>query len=204
MLAEVVLNCCFPLKPCLRSIPCIFEGLLIIINSPFQFTLKEKSVLAGFGGQAASLIRPGRGGGRMVGWGWVLVVRGGGYFERGTGGGDCSDTALPGRCKHLTGDGSESTWLRHGKRSFQMQTSTPPPFNAANSHPRLGEESGGRFSPCSPLLETGGAQAGARGSVALSIYYDQPAQAPQFASFLRGDWELRVLSDPTEHRRLII
>lgn len=49
--------------------------------------------------------------------------------------------------KHLTGDGSESTWLRHGKPVFSMQTSTPPPppSNACNSHPRLGEESGGEI-----------------------------------------------------------
>lgn len=65
------------------------------------------------------------------------------------GGGSSGETAVtlpsPGGLKHLTGDGSESTWLRHGKPVFSMQTSTPPPppSNACNSHPRLGEESGG-------------------------------------------------------------
>lgn len=63
--------------------------------------------------------------------------------------GELAETAVtlpsPGGLKHLTGDGSESTWLRHGKPVFSMQTSTPPPplpSNACNSHPRLGEESG--------------------------------------------------------------
>lgn len=59
----------------------------------------------------------------------------------------------PGGLEHLTGDGSESTWLRHGKPVFSMQTSTPPPppSNACNSHPRLGEESGGeRFLMLTP------------------------------------------------------
>lgn len=77
----------------------------------------------------------------------MLVVRGGGYFERGTGGETAVILPSPGGCKHLTGDGSESTWLRHGKPVFSMQTSTPPPFNACNSHPRLGEESGGEIFP---------------------------------------------------------
>ncbi|CAI9178907.1 unnamed protein product [Rangifer tarandus platyrhynchus] len=82
----------------------------------------------------------------MVGLGlsacWV-----GGYFERGTGGETAVMLPSPGGCKHLTGDGSESTWLRHGKPVFSMQTSTPPPFNACNSQPRLGEESGGEIFP---------------------------------------------------------
>ena len=75
------------------------------------------------------------------------VVGCGGYFERGTGGETAVILPSPGGCKHLTGDGSESTWLRHGKPVFSMQTSTPPPFNACNSHPRLGEESGGEIFP---------------------------------------------------------
>ena len=70
-----------------------------------------------------------------------------GDFERGTSGETAVTLPSPGGWKHLTGDGSESTWLRHGKPVFSMQTSTPPPppSNAGNSHPRLGEESGGEI-----------------------------------------------------------
>lgn len=68
---------------------------------------------------------------------------GGGDFKRGTSRETAVTLPSPGGLKHLTGDGSESTWLRHGKPVFSMQTSTPPPLpsNACNSHPRLGEES---------------------------------------------------------------
>lgn len=65
-----------------------------------------------------------------------------GDFKRGTSGETAVTLPSLGGLKHLTGDGSESTWLRHGKPGFSMQTSTPPPpSNACNSHPRLGEES---------------------------------------------------------------
>lgn len=68
-----------------------------------------------------------------------------GDFRRGTSGETAVTLPSLGGLKHLTGDGSESTWLRHGKPVFSMQTSTPPPppSNASNSQPRLGEESGG-------------------------------------------------------------
>lgn len=89
---------------------------------------------------------------RVQGWGWVPEM---GDFQGESSGETAVTLPSPGGLKHLTGDGSESTWLRHGKPVFSMQTSTPPPSNACNSHPRLGEESEGRFSSCSPLLETG-------------------------------------------------
>lgn len=66
---------------------------------------------------------------------------------RGTGVETAVTLPSPGGLKHLTGDGSESTWLRHGKPVFSMQTSTPPPppSNACNSQPTPGEESGGQI-----------------------------------------------------------
>lgn len=79
---------------------------------------------------------------RVQGWGRRGRL---GDFRRGTSGETAVTLPSLGGLKHLTGDGSESTWLRHGKPVFSMQTSTPPPppSNASNSQPRLGEESGG-------------------------------------------------------------
>lgn len=83
-----------------------------------------------------------------------------------------------GGLKHLTGDGSESTWLRHGKPVFSMQTSTPPPppSNASNSQPRLGEESGGEVFPMLTAVGTWESEKTEEGgSVALSTCY-RPGQ----------------------------
>lgn len=102
------------------------------------------------------------------GWGWwrEALRRGGTH---------CSDSPSQGWLRHLTGDGSESTWLRHGKPVFSMQTSTPPPpSNACNSQPSLGEESGGELFL---MLSVAGdwkqeCREGGRRFVALSTYYE--------------------------------
>lgn len=111
-----------------------------------------------------------------------------------------------GGLKHLTGDGSESTWLRHGKPVFSMQTSTPPPpSNASNSQPRLGEESGGEVFLMLTAAGNWASEKQEEGDLSTPCY--RPVQGRGHLDshrFFVVIWELQVQSDPTGHWRLII
>ena len=162
-----------------------------------EFTLQEKALSAGFGGQAASLIRPGRGGRGSNGGVGAECRLGGGGTSRGEPAGRLQWYCPPraGASISLV-TGLKARGYVMESQSFQCKLQLLLPLMPVTHIRGWARNPEGRFSPCSPLLETGGARArsqGVRGAV-----YLRPA-CPGTSIYIFSSWWLRTAGSIRSH-----